>query len=35
LGYEIHTNHELGMMLRGEKPLAVFSDVEDVFLPVL
>ena len=31
LGYEIHTNRELGMMLRCEKPLAVFSDVEDAF----
>lgn len=26
LPYQIHTNRELGMMLRGEKPLAVFSD---------
>jgi hypothetical protein len=24
--YVLHTNRELGMMLRGEKPLAVFSD---------
>jgi len=31
LGYKIHTNCELGMMLRGEKPLAVFSDVEGSF----
>src|SRR4051794_12908134 len=31
LGYQIHTNRELGMMLRGEKPLAVFSDVEGFF----
>jgi len=31
LGYQIHTNRELGMMLRCEKPLAVFSDVEDAF----
>lgn len=31
LGYKIHTNRELGMMLRGEKPLAVFSHVEDSF----
>lgn len=26
LGYHIHTNRELGMMLRGTKPLAMFSD---------
>jgi hypothetical protein len=26
LPYRIHTNRELGMMLRGEKPLAVFYD---------
>jgi len=26
LPYRIHTNRELGMMLRGEKPLAVFCD---------
>jgi hypothetical protein len=25
LGYRIHTNRELGMMLRREKPLAIFS----------
>jgi hypothetical protein len=25
LGYRIHTNRELGMMLRREKPLAMFS----------
>src|SRR6478672_2605613 len=31
LGYQIHTNRELGMMLRGEKPLAIFSDVEGSF----
>jgi hypothetical protein len=31
LGYQIHTNRELGMMLRGEKPLAVFADVEGFF----
>jgi hypothetical protein len=31
LGYRIHTNHELGMMLRREKPLAVFCDVENTF----
>jgi hypothetical protein len=26
LPYRLHTNRELGMMLRGEKPLSVFSD---------
>jgi len=26
LPYEIHTNRELGLMLAGKKPLAVFSD---------
>lgn len=26
LPYRIHTNRELGLMLRGEKPLALFSD---------
>ena len=31
LGYQIHTNRELGMMLRREKPLAVFCDVEGAF----
>jgi hypothetical protein len=35
LGYKIHTNCELGMMLRGEKPLAVFSDVEGAFPAVV
>jgi hypothetical protein len=35
LGYQIHTNRELGMMLRREKPLAVFSDVADAFPPLL
>ena len=29
LGCDIHTNRELGLMLRGEKPLAVFGDVYD------
>ena len=29
--YQLHTNRELGMMLRGEKPLAVFSDAVDQF----
>ena len=31
LGYRIHTNRELGMMLRGQKPLAVFSDYYGCF----
>jgi hypothetical protein len=31
LPYRLHTNHELGMMLRGEKPLAVFVDGYDNF----
>jgi hypothetical protein len=31
LGYQIHTNRELGMMLRGVKPLAKFSDVRGRF----
>lgn len=31
VGYDIHTNRELGMMLRGVKPLAVFSDGYDHF----
>lgn len=26
LGYRIHTNRELGMMLRREKPLAIFPN---------
>jgi len=30
-GYQLHTNRELGMMLRRQKPLAVFIDGEDVF----
>src|SRR5262249_19514971 len=29
LGYLIHTNRELGLMLRGKKPLAYFSDFVD------
>jgi hypothetical protein len=29
LPYQIHTNRELGLMLRGVKPLAVFSDWYD------
>ena len=26
LGYQVHTNRELGMMLHGTKPLAIFVD---------
>ena len=33
--YLIHTNRELGMMLRGEKPLANFCDVRDRFPEVV
>jgi hypothetical protein len=33
--YTLHTNRELGMMLRGEKPLAVFSDGLDYFPDVV
>ena len=29
--YRLHTNRELGMMLRGEKPLAHFADGEGAF----
>jgi hypothetical protein len=35
LGYRIHTNRELGMMLRHEKPLSVFCDMEDAFPEVV
>lgn len=35
LGYKLHTNNELGMMLRGEKPLAVFSEVDGLFVWVV
>ena len=35
LGYQIHTNRELGMMLLGVKPLAVFSDILDRFPDVV
>jgi len=31
LSYQIHTNRELGMMLRCEKPLAVFAEIEHAF----
>jgi hypothetical protein len=26
--YQVHANRELGLMLRGSKPLAFFSDIE-------
>jgi hypothetical protein len=29
--YLIHTNRELGLMLKGTKPLAMFADGEDYF----
>src|SRR5471032_2343513 len=29
LPYQVHTNRELGLMLKGLKPLAVFSERED------
>jgi hypothetical protein len=35
VGYRIHTNNELGFMLRGEKPLAAFSDYEGHFPQVV
>ncbi len=35
LGYVIHTNRELGLMLRGLKPLAHFADVHEPFPDVL
>jgi hypothetical protein len=35
LGYRVHTNYELGMMLRREKPLAVFSEVNLISFPPL
>jgi hypothetical protein len=35
LGYELHTNRELGMMLRGEKPLSMFSGVDGFFVWVV
>lgn len=35
LPYPVHTNRELGMMLRGEKPLAVFTDGHGCFPPAV
>ena len=31
LPYKVHTNSELGLMLKGIKPLAIFSDVYEGF----
>ena len=31
LGYALHTNRELGLMLGGAKPLAVFSQIDGDF----
>ena len=33
--YLIHTNRELGMMLRGEKPLSVFAYAQNQFPPTV
>ncbi len=35
LPYQVHTNRELGLMLAGKKPLAVFADAEDQFADCL
>lgn len=35
LPYQVHTNRELGLMLRGVKPLAVFTDYEGHFPEVV
>jgi len=35
LGYALHTNRELGLMLRGLKPLAVFAEVYGHFPDVV
>jgi len=35
LPYQIHTNRELGLMLKGTKPLAAFSDVYGGFPDVV
>lgn len=35
LPYRVHTNFELGLMLAGKKPLAVFCDWSDTALPVV
>ena len=33
--YLIHTNRELGMMLRGDKPLSVFAYAQNQFPPTV
>lgn len=35
LGCQIHTNRELGLMLRGVKPLAIFNEVHGHFPDVV
>lgn len=35
LPYQLHTNRELGLMLKGSKPLAVFVDGKDRFPDVV
>ena len=35
LPYILHTNRELGLMLSGKKPMAMFVDVKDFFHPVV
>jgi hypothetical protein len=35
LPYQVHTNRELGLMLRGVKPLAAFADYEGHFPEVV
>ena len=35
LGYDVHTNRELGLMLRGTKPLSVFSDQYEAWADVV
>jgi hypothetical protein len=35
LPYRVHTNFELGLMLAGKKPLAVFTDWQEHVHPVL
>ena len=35
LPYKVHTNSELGLMLKGIKPLAIFSDSYEIFLESL
>jgi len=35
LPYSVHTNFELGLMLAGKKPLAVFTDWSEALHPVV